>query len=184
MKIKQFFVSGAAAGYSPWHVLDWRANPFSVSFQVDYIGTTMDYTIEYGYSDLVPKKVDISNSTVTATVTYKNHGLSTGDSVIISGAVYGDGTAKTATTLNGTFTITRTSADAFTYAHTTNDGTIIENPATAIFMRVMTHDSYGTALKVSSDGNLAFSVQAVRLKVVTGEAATSCVFTVSQGSNS
>jgi hypothetical protein len=184
MKIKSYFLSGAATGYSPWHFLDWRQNPFAVSFLVDYQGGgTLAYTVEYGYSDLAPKPVHITNSTTTATVTYPNHGLVTGDSVIISGAEYADGTDQTATTLNGTYQVTRTGANTFTYVHTTNDGTKCVNPARAIFIRVMTHDTYGTSAIASTDGNLAFSVQATRIKVTTLEAATSLVFHVSQGSN-
>lgn len=183
MKIKQFFKSGAATGYTPWYFLDWRQNPFAVSFQVDYVGTTLAYTIEYGYSDLVPEPVIITNSTTTATVTFPNHGLATGDSVIISGAEYADGTDQTADTLNGTFQVTRTGANTFTYTHTTNDGTVCKNPARAVFIKVMTHDSYGTPVTAASDGNLAFSVQATRLKITTAEAATSLTFHVSQGSN-
>jgi hypothetical protein len=183
MKIKSFFVDGAATGYSPWHFLDWRQNPFAVSFQVDYVGSTLAYTVEYGYSDLQPKPVYIANSTTTATVTYPNHGLSTGDSVIISGAEYLNGTATTATTLNGTFQVTRTGANTFTYTHTTNDGTLCRNPARAIFIKVLTHDTYGTPSTAATDGNLAFSVQATRVKVTTAEAATSLTYHVSQGSN-
>ena len=175
MKIKSFYLSGAATGYTPWHFLDWRQNPFAVSFQVDHKGTTLAYTVEYGYSDLIVKRPHITRSTTTATLTYPNHGLNTGDSVIITGC---------GSPLDGTYQVTYSSASAVTYT-VANSGATIVSPefARAIFVRVMTHDTYGTPATTSTDGNLAFSVQATRVKVTTAEAATYLNFHVSQGSN-
>lgn len=175
MKIKSFYKSGAATGYTPWHFLDWRQNPFAVSFQVDHKGTTLAYTVEYGYSDLIVKQPTITRSTTTATLTYPNHGLNTGDSVIVSGC---------GAPLDGTFQVTYSSANAVTYT-VANSGATVVSPefARALFVRVMTHDSYSPAVTASSDGNLAFSVQATRVKITVAEASTYLNFHVSQGSN-
>lgn len=181
MKIKQFVLdTGTQFNTTPWCALDWRQNPFSVSFQVDIAGSTGTYTVQYGYSDLIPKKVTISNSTTTATVTYPNHGLKTGDSVIISGARWAD--YSTATNLNGTYQVTRVDANTFTYVHTTDANTATAPDAsTAIFIKVMDHDSVA-AKTTSEDGNLAFGVQFVRCWC-TVAGAGKYLFTVTQGSN-
>ena len=182
MKVKQFLLDTTTTGNAtPWHMLDWRQNPFAVSFHFEIASGTPTYSVQYGYCDLIPKKVNITNSTTTATVVWKNHGLKDGDSVVISGAEYADGTDQTATTLNGTFAITRVDANSFTYAHTTNDGTVIKNQATAMFIRPMVHDSVATKT-TSEDGNLAYSVPYIRSIVTTGSAGQG-IFTVTQGSN-
>ena len=85
MKIKQFALNTASTGaVTPWHFLDWRQNPFAVSFSIDQTGTAA-HVVEYGYSDLVRKQCNASNSTTTTTFVLANHGLITGDSVVVSG---------------------------------------------------------------------------------------------------
>jgi hypothetical protein len=175
MKIKQFYLDTASTGNAtPWHFLDWRQNPFAVSFQIDQSGTAA-HVVEYGYSDLIPKRVALSRTTTTATLTYKNHGLIAGDSLVVSGA---------GAPFDGTYQVaSRASADAVTYT-VANSGATAATPETAkaIFVKTMVHDSYGTPATANSDGNLAFSVQACRVRVTTGGAGN-LTFHVSQGSN-
>lgn len=176
MKIKQFYVDTTNTGtVSPWHFLDWRQNPFAVSFQIDQGSGTGAHVVEYGYCDMVPKRVALSRTTTTATLTYKNHGLKADDSIIVTGA---------GAPFDGTYQVaSRVSADAITYT-VANSGATTATPETAkaMFIKTMVHDSYGTPATASSDGNLAFSVQAVRVRVTTGGAGN-LTFAVSQGSN-
>lgn len=184
MKIKQFSLDTTTTGaVTPWHFLDWRQNPFAVSFSIDQSGTAA-HVVEYGYSNLVAKDAVATNSTTTTTITLPNHGLITGDSVIISRAWWANGTnADTeATTRNGTFAATRVDANSFTITGTTNDGTAFKYPLQVMIVKTMVHDSYSSPATANSDGNLAFSVQACRVRVTTGGAGW-LTFNVSQGSN-
>lgn len=174
MRLKQYYVDTTTTGtVSPWHMLDWRQNPFSVSFQVDAVGGAA-FIIELGYSDLVSKKVTVTRSTTTATLTYANHGLTTGDSVI----VYNCGAP-----LDGTFTVTRSSSNVVTYTVANSGATAVyPDLARAIFIKPMTHSSFSSPATASIDCQAGAPVQFVRLKVTTG-AAGNATLLISQGSN-
>ena len=176
MKIKQFYLDTTTTGnVTPWHILDWRQNPFAVSFQVDQALGTAAYVVEYGYSDLTAKKVNLTRSTTTATLSYPLHGLMAGDSVVVSGA---------GAPFDGTFQVaSRVDANNVTYTVPDSGASSAgSDTAKAVFIKTMVHDTYATPATVSTDGNLAFSVQACRVRVTTGGAGN-LTFHVSQGSN-
>lgn len=192
MKIKKYVVNTAATGtVSPWHFLDWRQNPFAVSFQVDVnVGSTATYVVEYGYCDMVPKRIQLAQATTVGTVTYPDHGMAAAgtkvgpDSIILSDCWVQSTTALTRVpTLEGTFPVASvTNKDVFTFTVSDSATRVLAHPPRAMFVKAMEHDSYNTPSAVSTDGNLAFSVQAVRVRIASGSAGA-LTFTVSQGSN-
>lgn len=171
MRVKQYRFNAAATGFTPWHALDWRQNPFSVSFLVDIGAGSGTYTVEYGYCDMIPRQFNITQSLTVATVKWANHGLDTGDSIIVSG---------TGTTLDGTYTIASV-VDANNITYTATDSATRDVMGTVLGVRVMPHDSVAAAT-ASADGNLAFGVQFVRMRVTVAGSGY-FTFIVTQGSN-
>lgn len=191
MKIKSYNLATTTTGFvTPWHFLDWRQNPFAVSFQVDQNVGTAAYIVEYGYSDLIPKRVNLSQTTTVGTVTFPNHNMAAAgssigpDSIILSDCWIQSATALTeCPQLQGAFQVaTVTSKDIFTFTVGDSASRTLAYDPKAIFIKTMAHDTYSTAATVSTDGNLAFSVQAVRVRITTGGAGN-LRFNVSQGSN-
>jgi hypothetical protein len=172
MRPKSYTLSTAATGATPWHTCDYRANPFSVAFQVDIAGNTGTYTVEHGFCDMVVAQGKISRTTTTATVTLKDHGLAVGDSVVVT-----NGGAP----LDGTYAVASvTDVNTFTYT-VANSGATAAPSANILRIRVMPHSSIA-AQTTSKDGNYAYPVQMVRARC-TVSGAGSYVFHVNQGSN-
>lgn len=172
MRPKSYYISTAAAGATPWHMCDFRANPFSVAFQVDIAGNTGTYTVEHAFSDMVIRTAGISRSTTVATVTLLNHGLAVGDSVVVRNA---------SAPLDGTYAVASvTSTSVFTYT-VANSGATAAPAAEILSLRVMPHSSVA-AQTTSKDGNYAFPVNFVRCRITVAGAGT-YVFHVNQGSN-
>ena len=78
-------------------------------------GALYDITPFGPVTQLGPNPLTVTNSSPVVTVAHPNHGLITGDSVTISGAV-----AVATITPNGTFTITVVDANSYTYTFTSN----------------------------------------------------------------
>lgn len=172
MRPKIYRLSTAATGQTPWHMLDYKVNPFTVSFQVDIAGNTGTYTVEHGFCDLMKYGGSISRTTTTATVTMANHGLAVGDSIVVENTVDlggGDGTYAVASVTN---------VDVFTYTVANSGATSAPN-ARFIKIRVMPHSTVA-AQTTSKDGNYAYPVQFIRCRC-TVSGAGSYYFTVNQG---
>ena len=150
-------VTVSSATSSPWVPLNILATPFNVAVGcVCSSNKNFTYAVEYSHdSPNLPVACYISASTTTATLTLTNHGLTTSDSIIVSGTGNAnvDGTFQVASVTNQnviTYTITSTTAN-FTSAKVSP-------------MRVFVHSTI-TAKTANSDGNFAFPIQAVRLTV-------------------
>lgn len=175
MRPKTYRLSTGATGVTPWHMLDYRANPFSVAFQVDIAGNTGTYTVEHGFCDMQKYGASIARSTTTATVTMANHGLAVGDSIVVENCADLGGGA-------GTYAVAAvTNVNVFTYT-VADSGSALESNARITKIRVMPHASIA-AQTTSKDGNYAYPVQFIRCRC-TVSGAGSYYFTVNQGSNS
>lgn len=169
MRQRTFKLNTAAVGATPWYMLDIKANPFSVSFQVDIAGNTGTYTVQHGFSDMEKRGASISRTTTTATVTLKDHGLAVGDSVVVENA---------GAPLDGTYDVASvTNVDVFTYT-VVNSGATSAPTARLISIRTMPHSSIA-AQTTSKDGNYAFPVQFIRCQC-TVSGAGNYQFTVTQ----
>jgi len=172
MRPKSYTLSTAAAGATPWHMCDYKANPFSVAFQVDIAGNTGTYTVEHGFCDMTLRDVSISRATTVATVTQLNHGLAVGDSVVVSNA---------GAPLDGTYAVASvTSTSVYTYT-VVNSGATSALTAHVLNIRVMPHATVA-AQTTSKDGNYAYPVQFIRCRCTVAGAGV-YIFHVNQGSN-
>jgi hypothetical protein len=172
MRPKMFSINTAATGQTPWHFLDYRANPFSVSVMCDTNGGTGSYVVEHGFSDMIRRNIVINRSTTTATIDIADHKLGPSDNIIISGSgTTFDGTWLVASVVNANQITVTVPNSGDTYA-----------TGFAIPVHVFPHSVLGSAQTTAKDGNYAFPVQCVRMRItVTG--AGSYTFLVNQGSN-
>ena len=152
--IKQTVSSATRGAWIPLNIL---ATPYNVAIGcVCSSNINATYAVEYAHDSplsYVPCK--ISSSTTTATLTLVNHGLTTSDSII----VVGSGNAN----LDGTFQVAGvTDQNIITYTITSTTTTSISSKVAV--MRVFTHSTI-TGKTANSDGNIAFPVGAVRLRI-------------------
>lgn len=172
MRPHMFSINTAATGQTPWHFLDYRANPFSVSVRCDTNGGTGSYVVEHGFSDMVRRNIVINRTSTTATVEIQDHKLGAGDNLIITGC---------GTTFDGTWAIASVpNANQVTF--TVPDSGAAYATGFAIGVHVFPHSVLGTAQTTAKDGNYAFPVQCVRMRI-TVSGAGSYTFLVNQGSN-
>lgn len=171
MRPKTFIVSTAATGYSPWHMLNYKQTPFDVGFLVNIAGNTGTYTVEHGFSDLQKKGVSISRATTTATVTYANHGLKAGDSIVLD---------NVPAPFKGTFQVASVSSTSV-FTFTVPDSGAAAATGDAIFISVMPHSSGLTSQTTTKEGNYNTPIQFIRLSI-TVSGAGHFAFTVTQGS--
>lgn len=172
MRAKVFTLNTSATGATPWHRLDDKQNPFSVSFAVTVQGTGT-YTVEHGFTNWVKNPVTLSRSTTTATLSFTAHGLQVGDSVVVEGAgAPFDGTYAVASVVD---------ANNITYT-VANSGATASSEGRAVFIRVFPH-AVVAAQTTSKDGNYAYPAQVIRCRC-TVSGAGQYAFTVSQGAQS
>lgn len=172
MRPKTYVLDTDATGVTPWHMLDFKQNPFAVAFQVNIAGNTGTYTVEHAFCDLTKRGASISRSTTTATMTLLSHGAAVGDSVIIENAD---------APLAGTYAVASIiDVDTLTYT-VANTGSSLAATARVLVLKVMPHTSVA-AQTTSKDGNYAFPVQYVRARC-TVAGGGNYYFTVNQGSN-
>lgn len=174
-------VSLAALGAGAWVPLNFHQK----NFQVSLVGTmdngaaagTGTWEVQHTFDDpnLNPPKVptSLTRAAAVATVVLPNHGLRTGDSVI----VYSSGDPVNLDTQLSTDTppqqlgadVTVVDANTFTYA-VPNAGATVGIPGTRVItLRVMNHAQMN-ALTAATDGNYAFPVRACRARVTTAGA--------------
>ena len=152
--IKQTVSSATRGAWIPLNIL---ATPFNVSLAgVCSSNINATWLVEYSHDN--PQNnvaCKISSSTTTATLTLVNHGLTTSDSIIVSGS----GNAN----LDGTFQVAGvTDQDVITYTITSTTTTSIS--AKVSVMRVFTHSTL-TAKTANADGNIAYPISALRLRL-------------------
>lgn len=107
---------------------------------------------------LSPSPLTVADGSPTVTVAHKDHGLATGDSIVVTGAQ-----SVGRIVPNGTFTITKTSDDAYTYTFGSNADlaeTLANNPLTttnASALVTVTDTAHGfyTGLQVTISGATA-----------------------------
>ncbi len=119
----------------------------------------MTVDVQYTTDPLVGQSALITRSTTTATVKLTNHGLSAGDSVVVSGA---------GSTLDGTFAVASvTDQNTFTYTCSNAGGTSFPD-CSVIPLRVLTHPVLAGVVTTGNSGNQASNFNqppsAVRLK--------------------
>ena len=173
MRPKTFVLSTAATGATPWHRVDDKQNPFSIGFSVDVQGTGT-YTVEHGFCNASDKKgVSITRAATVATLVFPTHGLQVGDSLVVESA---------GAPLDGVYAVaTVVDANTVTYTVTNSGATASDPSARALFIRVYPHSTVA-AQTTSKDGNYAFPVNFVRMRV-TVSGAGNYAFHVNQGSN-
>ena len=163
MRNQGYTLAAAAAG--SWLPLNVKQTPFSVSVAVLFnsAASGITYTVQHTFSPLdTRQKANISRAGTTVTVTTKDHhGLSTNDSVIIQNA----NTLTGAVGLDGTYTVTVSSATVFTYTSGTN-GTVTYGLYDAEITPLVVFNHADLVNKTAAaDGNYAFPCMATRLNV-------------------
>lgn len=117
--MRQQVVTQGAAGATQWLFVDNRrfGTDFNVGLQTTLAsGSTLTYDVELTKDRNTKerwKKVSIARVTTTATVTLTDHGLKTGDNVVIFDTNYTNHNPES--NLEGSFDITVLTANTFTY---------------------------------------------------------------------
>lgn len=164
----------AAAGNSPWIIVDWNATAFGVGlFATITSGANLTYKVQHTGDNNRRRTITISRSGTVATVTDVDHRLSVGDAVNIgnSGDANLDSQVLATVGYGGTAANqpiaydVASIVDANTYTYTVaNTGNTASGMGTyGINYRVFDHPNM-TGLVAKSDGNYAFPIRACRLK--------------------
>lgn len=156
-------VSVSAVAASAWIPLNAKQSPFNVSLGVDFdsAASGVTYTVEHTFDDLGDFRpvTSITRSTTTVTVTFPStapHNLNTGDSLVVQGSGV--------TGMDGTFTVTASSATVVTYTSGTSGTATGAIDTRVVPLRVFPHASLA-AKTTTSDSNYAYPVTATRLNV-------------------
>lgn len=147
-----------SATKSAWIPLDPAQSPFAIGFGVTLTAAAvLTYKIQHSFDN--PNRgvaCTITRSTTTATLVLTDHGLTTSDSVVVSGA---------GAPLDGTYDVASVvDADTITYTVANSGATLSSPGAKVAVMRVFDHPTV-TAKTTATDGNYAFPVKAMRLNV-------------------
>lgn len=166
----------SALGNSNWLPVDWNQRDFALTL-LGRISPGASLTWKAQYTGDGPRtsarKVTISRSGTTATVTDIAHGLTAGDSAIVEGTG-----SSNLDQMNGV-DITVVDANSYTYT-VANSGAAADTGAAKVrSFRVSDHPNL-TGKVASADDNIAFPVYMVRLKT-TVYASGSVYLTVLQG---
>jgi hypothetical protein len=151
-------VTVSSAASSAWVPLNILATPFNVSIGC-VVSSNINATYSVDYSHDNPQAAvpcSITRSATTATLTLVNHGLTTNDWII----VIGSGDAN----LDGNYVVASVvNQNSITYT-VANTGATASISAKVSVMRVFTHSTL-VSKTANADGNIAFPVSAVRLRV-------------------
>lgn len=150
-------VTVAAQANSPWVPIDTNLVPMNLGLGVIPNSTAnLTYSVQHTFDSFEnPRSIAIARAGTTATVTDVAHGLSTGDSVVITGS--GDSNLDTQIA-----DITVTSVNAYTYTVANTGLTVAQ--AVALNLRVFPHSTLATQT-ARADGNYSFPIRACRLRV-------------------
>jgi len=151
-------ITVSSAASSAWVPLNIRATPFNVAIGcVCSSNINATYSVDYSHDDpqlVVP--CNITRSATTATLVLVNHGLTTSDWINVIGTG--------STSLDGNFKVAGVT-DQNTITYTVTDAGITSSYAGKVaVMRVFTHSTL-VSKTANADGNLAFPVSAVRLRL-------------------
>lgn len=149
-------VTVSSAASSAWIPLDRYQSSFSVSLAgVISSGATLTWKVEHTFGNVLrPEPCSISRSTTTATLSYTNHGLSVGDSIIVSGG---------GSPFDGTYAVASVvDANTLTYTVTNTGSTLVS--ARVCLLPVFDHETL-VGQTTDADGNYAFPCTACRLTV-------------------
>jgi len=159
MKPQQTILS--AAGASDWIPVNHRGNDFGIGFTCGVDSNwNATYSIEHSLSNPEANlAATFGQSTTTITVTLTNHGLTTSDSVILSG------TRETG--VEGHFEVA-TVADANTFTVTSGTSQTVTAGARVKVspMKVFAHDTVN-AKTTADDGGYDLPCRAVRANITT-----------------
>lgn len=120
------------------------------------------------YTDSEPedfKRVTITRSTTTATLTLENHGLAAGDCIVVRGALNGN---NQETNFNGTYQVATVPSDD-TLTYTVADTGAASARAEAVMLKVDVLDG-GSALSAKTTLNVFSPVTMVRLNQTASDA--------------
>lgn len=155
---------------SRWVTVDSMQPPFSVGLGLSISSGTPTYTVQHTFDPTDGPTHDVTiacTASTTVTVTDTAHGLSTGDSVTITGS----GNSA----IDGSFDVTVTNANTYTY---TTTSTTYNGLAECLSFRVYPH-AVLVSQTARADGNYAFPIYACRVKITVGTGTVS--MTVMQG---
>lgn len=155
--MRPIVISQGAAGFTNWKKVDPHKQYWGVGFGVTLSASAnLTYSVQHSFDDTganIPCQV--TRSTTTLTITFPAaHGLTTSDSVIISGGSPWDGNYAVASVSSSTvITVTVANTGATSYKD------LAVSP-----MRIFNHSSV-VAKTTAQDGNYAYPIFAVRLIV-------------------
>lgn len=166
-----------AAGVSPWFTAEYQRTPFSIGFGCSISsGASLTYSVQHSFDDpsanlQIYPAGSLTRSTTTATLTYTNHNLVVGDSLIIRNA---------GAPFDGTYTVAGvTNANVITFTVANSGATTANIQCTFSPIRVF-NNSVTVAQTTSTDGNYAFNVSLIRAKI-TSYSSGQLVFNLIQG---
>ncbi len=181
-------VSLSAVGTSPWIPMSYIQRAFSAAIAcILSTDGNLTYSVQQTYDqidDSVLHPITISRTTVVATVTDVAHGLSAGDTVIItdSGSSNLDSPKDSGGRALPITVATAPTANTYTYAVANSGSTTDNGFARGKNLRVFPH-AVLTALTARLDSNYNIPVMAVRL-IVTAYTAGKVDMLVVQGTGS
>lgn len=174
--LQRFF----ATGNGPWVPLNYIQNAFQVSLFVNPgTGVTLAAKVQLSGDDAEAnvRAVSITRVTTTATVVDTNHGLITGDSILVTAAGAPFDTSATPFSAD----VTVVDANTYTYTVANTGPTTAQSSAKVRSLRVFDHATLN-AVTARANGNIAFPVKAARLQIATlSGGAASVDFVILQG---
>jgi hypothetical protein len=161
--MRPIYLTMAAQGNSQWAPVNSLQIAFAIGLAVvPSSGASLTATVQHTFDDPTIDRrhpIVIARAGTVATVTDTNHGLSVGDSAVITGSGDAnlDGDREVATVVD---------ANNYTYTVANTGATSGQTGVTAANFRVFNHATLA-ALVARTDGNYAFPVAAVRLRLPT-----------------
>jgi hypothetical protein len=160
----------AALGNSPWVPLDYIQHPFQVSIAgLMSSGAAFTWSVQYTYDEIsfdqAKEDVTIARAGTTATVTWPNHDMVTGDSTIILGS--GSAALDSQVDTGGrpiSSDITVVDASTFTYTVANTGPTVSNGFAKAMRLRVFPH-AVLTAVTTRLDSNFNLPCKGLRYQI-------------------
>jgi hypothetical protein len=156
MPMRPTSVRVTAAGPSAWVPLNTYATSIAILLGVVFSSNkNLTVDVEYSSDQLVPQDCKITRSTTTATLTLTNHGLSVGDSIVVSQA---------GAPLDGTYAVASvTNQNVITYTVANSGVTTTQGKnAQVIPLRISDHPVL-SALTANADSNFTVPPSVVRL---------------------
>ena len=157
MPMRPVRVRLAAAGVSAWIPINRYATSIAIALGLIFSSNkNLTAAVQYTLDPLEAQDCNITRSTTTATLKLTNHGLSVGDSVVVS--------ETQSTSLDGTYPVAGvTDQNTITYT-VANSGATEAIAAKVIPLRVMTHPVL-TGITANTDSNFSAPPTACRLAV-------------------